>query len=303
MKLWPSATAASQLPPELSFVLLLFSADPSIVGDIIFKMAAKTEEADEVAMPAALNPLVGSIAKLFHSHEYNDLVIKCEGHSHEWRTHKLIVCAYSDVLAAALDRGAQLEQKPEKNEIKLDDDPQVIEAMLYYMYKLDYGDFSNSPEHVSAIVMDVKMFTIADKYNIKTLMDLAAEKFEVRCKEQWRKAGFADAIKEVYTAAPNHDDRLKRTIVDTVREHAVELFDNHGDVSGDFEHTARDVAEFGVDLSKSLATEGMRGMRTYKCPSNGEIFRMSTPTPKTFACPKGCYSAQAESWWNAHIQR
>lgn len=58
---------------------------------------------------------------------------------------------------------ADHEQKTQKNEITLDDDPQVIEAMLHYMYKLDYGDSSIIPESVSAIVMDVKLFTIADK--------------------------------------------------------------------------------------------------------------------------------------------
>lgn len=61
-------------------------------------------------------------------------------------------------------------QKKEKNEIKLDDDPQAIEAMLSYMYKLDYGDYSNSQEHVAAIVLDAKVFVVADKYFIKPLM-------------------------------------------------------------------------------------------------------------------------------------
>ncbi|KXT07780.1 hypothetical protein AC579_4303 [Pseudocercospora musae] len=185
----------------------------------------------------------------------------------------------------------------------LDDDPQVIEAMLYYLYNFDYGDFSNSPEHVSAIVMDVKMFIIADKYNIKTLMDLAAEKFEVRCREQWREAGFADAIKEVYTAVPGHDDRLKRTIIDIVQENAVQLFDGNNEVSPNFARTARELAEFSADMSKILAIEGTGSMQTYKCPSGGEVFYMSTPTPKNFGCPSGCYGSQTQSWWKPHMQR
>ncbi|KXT03678.1 hypothetical protein AC578_5172 [Pseudocercospora eumusae] len=269
----------------------------------VFKMAAETDDAHEVAMPAALKPLAGCIARVFHSHEYSDLVIKCEGHSLEWSTHKLVVCAYSDVLAATLHRGAQLEEKSQKNDIKLDDDPQAIEAMLYYMYNLDYGDFSNSPDHVAAIIMDVKVFTIADKYNIKALMDLAAEKFELRCSEQWRESVFADAIKQVYTVAPDHDDRLKRIVIDTVQEHAAQLYGHHNDAYLDFERMGREVAEFSADMCKKLASEDKEEMRTYKCPNQGELFRMSTPTPTTFGCPSGCHRAQTESWWSAHIQR
>jgi hypothetical protein len=60
-------------------------------------------------------------------------------------------------------------QTEEKNTIKLDDEPQVIESMLNYMYTSDYGDFSNSQEHVCALVLDVKVFVLADKYFIKGL--------------------------------------------------------------------------------------------------------------------------------------
>lgn len=88
--------------------------------------------------------------------------------------------------------------------------------MLYYLYNFDYGDHGNSQEDAAPIVLDVRMFAIADKFAITPLKKLAAKKFAVRADAEWNTAGFAEAIAEVYDIIPAHEDTLERIVVRVV---------------------------------------------------------------------------------------
>jgi len=80
--------------------------------------------------------------------------------------------------------------------------------MLCYFYKFDYDDCAG-PDDVEPIIRDVRMFAIADKYFIAPLKTLAAEKFAKRAELEWNTDHFANAIAEVCTIVPEHEDALR----------------------------------------------------------------------------------------------
>jgi hypothetical protein len=54
--------------------------------------------------------------RIYRTTELCDLTLKCEGQPHEWKCHKLVLCAYSDALRKMLQRGAELEKVKSKSQ-------------------------------------------------------------------------------------------------------------------------------------------------------------------------------------------
>ncbi|KAK5123723.1 hypothetical protein LTR85_002359 [Meristemomyces frigidus] len=110
--------------------------------------------------------LMRGVNRLFEDPKYSDLTIKCEGR--EWRVHKSIVCTQSAFFAKACDGGFE---EAEENTITLvEDDPETVDAMLQYLYKSDYAE-ATAATQPSALVLDIRVHAIADKYNIAPLAD------------------------------------------------------------------------------------------------------------------------------------
>ena len=115
-------------------------------------------------------------------------------------------------------------QESQEGVIELtDDEPWVVEAMLFYLYHFEYSDEVGGVAG-SQIVFHVRVHTIADKYDIPLLVQLAASKFSIAAKDQWSKSEFADAIREVYSEAADPNRELRQIILDTSLEHAKHLF-------------------------------------------------------------------------------
>ena len=55
----------------------------------------------------------------------------------------------------------------------------MVEALLHYMYNLDYGDHDSSPNYIAAIVLNVRMSALADQYLIEPLKTLSADEFDM----------------------------------------------------------------------------------------------------------------------------
>ncbi|KAH7091651.1 hypothetical protein FB567DRAFT_546358 [Paraphoma chrysanthemicola] len=83
--------------------------------------------------PCKHTELVADMKQALETGKYSDLTIICHGRS--WAVHKLIVCAQSDALEAASRFGKEAAE----GIIELpDDDPEIVEHMLQYMYERDY---------------------------------------------------------------------------------------------------------------------------------------------------------------------
>ena len=164
------------------------------------------------------------------------------------------------------------------------------------MYNFDYGDHGNSPNHVTAIVLNLRMFALADKYLIKPLKTLSANKFEGRAATEWQTPAFASAIAEIYSIIPDYEPRLKNIVLHEANNNRSELLSQSHDFK-EFREVMRKHAAFAADVSESLTSDKHTTAKTYRCPSQGEVFTVDVPEGVWFGCPAGCYANQALSWW------
>lgn len=177
--------------------------------------------------------------------------------------------------------------------------------MIYYLYHFDHTDSGTK----SALVLDVRVFAIADKYLLEPLKQLAARKFEAHCKAEWQTAAFAEAAAEAYATAPVHDNTLKRTVVATVKAHAVELRSAKPEYEA-FRKVISEIAELGADLvfdgamgeSSSTGAAGLSSssFTWYRCPQpfcGLEFYRRDGQVPPTAYCPNGCFHDRPPVWW------
>ena len=108
-----------------------------------------------------------------------------------------------------------------------DDDPEVVDVMLYYFYHFDYDD-AKEGSSVQPIILDLHLFVIADKYFIKPLQEMAKDKFLYRANSEWGSTAFADAVQDIYAMEAESATMLKWIVLDIVKEHAAELFGDKG---------------------------------------------------------------------------
>ena len=243
-------------------------------------------------VPPQLEPLIDGVKRLYAS-EDTDLVITCKGQ--EWKVHKFCLCAQSDFFQSTCAGGFK---EAKENKIDLDDDdPQVVEAFIHYLYNFDYGEYTNRQTDVVPIVLDVRMYAIAEKYFVAPLKKLAADKFETRAQTEWNTPSFADAAAEVYDSTADRSNPIKHTIINIVKKHSNELL-NKSKGHAQFLKVLSATTDFGADVSVALATT--IPAKFYKCPNCEHLFSFSKTAPGEFRCPFNCHSGD-EKFWDKYL--
>ena len=69
------------------------------------------------------------------------------------------------------------------------------------------------------LLLHVKMYEIADKYEVRGLKDLAREKFQRSCKQFWDNDVFAVAAHHVFSTTPDSDKGLRDLVSLTISKH------------------------------------------------------------------------------------
>ncbi|RMY41622.1 hypothetical protein D0865_12236 [Hortaea werneckii] len=188
------------------------------------------------------------------------------------------------------------KQEGKLGKITLKDDPQVVDALLHWLYNFDYGDYGNSQDHYCPSVLDVRVYAAADKYLLPNLKRLAAEKFEKGMKAEWESGGFVNAIQEAYVVIPESDRTLKKIIIEVASKHKLALL-HPSKGSEDFKRLTAELPEFGKDLLvASTITWIDEEWVKYRCPSCKLHWAMPDQE-KSFTCPRECYNKQDPSWW------
>ncbi|KFY58480.1 hypothetical protein V496_06114 [Pseudogymnoascus sp. VKM F-4515 (FW-2607)] len=132
---------------------------------------------------------------LFDSGKYSDLRITC--HGRWWNVHRAVICTASPVFAAMVDG----EFKNGVIDLPADE-PDIVELMLRFLYQSKYDDtrptaaitkalctaesdgrggIKFSPPvklREEAMVVNVKVYVLADKYNIPLLKQHARAKYK-----------------------------------------------------------------------------------------------------------------------------
>lgn len=147
------------------------------------------------------------------SSEHSDITISCGDYNH--RVHRAIISAQSDVLAAMcrpkfLVRRTQRVisimaddiQEGMTGKISLpDDDPEAINIMVHHLYGQSYTntrlEFKDHCEENRAL-LDIKVYAVADKYDIPSLAECAKDEFKVWAAKSQRTESWARVVEEVW---------------------------------------------------------------------------------------------------------
>ncbi|KAL8748348.1 MAG: hypothetical protein Q9184_007371 [Pyrenodesmia sp. 2 TL-2023] len=164
--------------------------------------------------------------------------------------------AHSTRMNAFLKSGGFKEAQEAKINLP-DDDPAALRRMLSYLYTTGYDDEDHVDEwkengsskamtldtvadhvqgeatstaqpleepeparsNVSALMNNVLVYALAEKYDIQSLKDLAKEKFELRSATPWEEDNLIAVAELVYTATPATDRGLRDVIAWNCSKH------------------------------------------------------------------------------------
>lgn len=175
------------------------------------------------------------------------------------------------------------------------------------MYYCTYTDPGNAPTDLPPILLDVKVFTIADKYMIETLKGVARKKFQEHCTGEWATSEFATAVEEIYATCLD-DETMKDIVISTAKAHIKEYLDGADDHI-DIRTAMKEIPAFSADILAKLGetdfkvTAGDLKVTRHRCGQCGCEFPLghsdSYPNMR-FSCPNGHYANNTYSWWSSY---
>lgn len=263
-------------------------------------MASSDEEVKLADIPFQLKPLVEGFKALYSSKAHADYTISCKGT--KWRVHKLCLCTQSEYFRKGLS--VKFREGLEGTIHLDDDDPMIIDILIHYLYNFEYVEFAKERSGLDKLIMDVKMYIIADKYFVASLREAATKNFETHAGAIWNTQAFFDTVRHVYNhfADDYGTNSLKQTIIKIVKEHKAELFSTTNGYSC-FLAVLGASSGFGKDVAVALASSSPSG-KNYRCPSCRIIFGVDAGV-KVWCCPnEACdFNTEAENWVEHEVRR
>ncbi|KAK3659701.1 hypothetical protein LTR56_001064 [Elasticomyces elasticus] len=232
--------------------------------------------------------------------KYTDLTIRCG--DREWQVHKVVVCAQSPFFAKACD--GSFKEAGEGVITLVEDDPRVVDAMFNYMYTFDYDESSNPDStEMPQLVFDVYVLTLADKYDMPDLAQLATTKFGERAQSEWYNKAFAAAAALVFTTGTSVDAQLRRIVVTVAVLNSADL--NMEGIGDHFQKVVSSVPALGSALwRKQIGASNScnhPGYRWCYCPTAGcntrvlmEGARLASQMYRCTGCDR---DHQLRAWW------
>lgn len=140
-----------------------------------------------------------------------------------------------------------------------DDEPSIVGKMIDFLHTLDYDDRPSSSmvaeeakqqqqqqaratDQASSLLINAKVYIIADKYELEALKWFACSKYKKILLNTWNTPFFAESACHVLENTMETDRLLRDVIVRVASEHAKDLLDrdefvemlkNHGDIAAD----------------------------------------------------------------------
>lgn len=184
-----------------------------------------------------------------------------------------------------------------------EDDPVVVHEMLRYLYTADYQE-EHTAEHpcLTPLLLTIHIHTMADKYNIPGLTQLAEDKYYKRAAEEWKTEDFANSIEEMYATAPGSKKVLHECAVQSAVANAKNLFGN--DFGKRFREVSSKTPEFNNEFAHVLVGAKAADMFRYRCNSCYEQWTARAPPKQRSSYPyySGClqcyhgYGGSSQFW-------
>jgi speckle-type POZ protein len=161
--------------------------------------------------------------------------------------------------------------------------------MLNFMYFFDYGASGSDRARPSPMIFNIKVYSIADKYDVVALKSRAKEKFEKAAKSCWDMEDFPLAISEVYSSTPATDRGLRDLVVEIVCTHIDALL-----VKQDFRNLLEETVSFAADVTQLIAST----FKEYECPNCGNHWKAVLSGGSAYHCVH-CSSSHAN--WEQYV--
>ena len=128
--------------------------------------------------------------------------------------------------------------------------------MISYLYTYDYRDEEHprpsrdqhqdisgrAMEDQPALLSSVRVYAIADKYDIQPLKELAKNRFETSAEKNWAHKDFSDTVKEIFESTPTSDRGLRDIAIRIVASHADVLIQKD-----EFRELIEEVGDLGLN--------------------------------------------------------
>ncbi|MCJ1438124.1 hypothetical protein MMC27_007511 [Xylographa pallens] len=159
-------------------------------------------------------PSHDGLHKLLNNSDYSDFTVKCG--TKTWRIHRAIVCSRSKYFKRACD--GDFKEAREAILTLVDEDPALIEEMLLYLYTMQYPQTPLSLRKAKDMVLDAKMYSIADKYDLPDLKQKALKAFRPLLALHHSDPLFTEAASYVYGMTIDSDRGLRDLVKSLVWE-------------------------------------------------------------------------------------
>ncbi|EMD86655.1 hypothetical protein COCC4DRAFT_33157 [Bipolaris maydis ATCC 48331] len=236
--------------------------------------------------------LLLNLPEYYDSPTLSDGTITCDGK--EFRIHKIVLSAQSKFFSNAFE--GKWKESVEGTIPLNDDDVSAVEAMLRFLYSFDYDASGSVADVASPMVFNVKVYSIADKYDVPALKSIAREKFKESVKTCWNMDDFPHAIAEVYSSTPPNDQGLRDLIVEVACERITELLQKQGfrDVLGEAVGFASDL----VKLQASKKRPNEKQDRTkYRCPNCSKYWEAASSESRYYCLYCGVHYSN----WSSYV--
>lgn len=135
--------------------------------------------------------------------------------------------------------------------------------MLGFLYYRNYDSNGYSDPIKSSCEFHVRVYAIAEEYQIEGLKDMAKEKCRDTSWESEPDKNFGNVVRLVYESTPNTVRGLRDVIVDIASRHIQSLLAEEGT----FEEALENVSGFGADMTRKMSSTYRPGKKRTFPPS------------------------------------
>ncbi|PYH45460.1 BTB/POZ domain protein [Aspergillus saccharolyticus JOP 1030-1] len=136
--------------------------------------------------------MIHELNRYYSSSEFSDLIVHTS--DQDFKVHRLVVCGQSGYFSR-LDQGDWPEAVENETCLR-EDDLRAIEAMFQYTYGVEHDNSSSDQDRKSPMLLNVKVYQVANKYDVPQLKEHAKEKSQSIVEISWKMDNFPLAIEE-----------------------------------------------------------------------------------------------------------
>jgi hypothetical protein len=168
----------------------------------------------------------------------------------------------------------------------MDDPRHIVDKLLQYFYTGDYIEMSEEDDSahsdMSALQLHARVFALADKYDVKDLCVLSAEKYSSRLEKDFNVVDFLESIPDVYHLTAPQVRTLRDFVLHFARKN-LETALHHSSHSKVYDDITSEVPTFTKDLLDSYVASPILA----DCYNCGPTMAMQALQVRCRKCSRG----------------